>query len=44
MYNQCCNKSQIKQEIERSFLARFDKKESDAIACKGTLRQRNKIK
>ena len=32
MYNQCCDKSQIKREIERSFSARFDVK-SDTIEC-----------
>ena len=43
MYNQCCDKLRIKRGIEQSFSARFDVK-SDAIACKGTRRQQNKIK
>ena len=43
VYNQCCDILQIKREIERSFSVRFDVK-SDTIACKGTPRQRNKIK
>ena len=43
MYNQCCDTSRIKREIEQSFSVRFDVK-SDTIACKGTPRQQNKIK
>ena len=39
-YNQRCDNSQIKREIERSFLVRLDVK-LDTIACKGTPRQQN---
>ena len=43
VYNQCCDASRLEREIERSFSVRFDVK-SNTIACKGTPRQRNKIK
>ena len=40
--NQRRDNSQIKQEIQQSFLVKLDLK-SDTIACKDTPRQRNKI-
>ena len=41
MYNQCCDKLQIKQKIEQSFLVKFDVK---LKACKGITQQQNRIK